>query len=120
MACITGGHVIVALGFVCVFFAHWAPAKLAAWVLCQPPGYVRNVGHFQPFIEEDGVPLDFVLALLDIVWESLVLSQVLPIQNALDHVFHSQVAVSVFGVVDVWTGLALKLRAHSVQYAYKL
>eukprot|EP00983_Pelagomonas_calceolata_P022506 708596-Pelagomonas_calceolata.AAC.1 len=54
VACITGGHVIVALGFVCVFFAHWAPAELAACVLCQPPGYVGNVGHFQPFIEEDG------------------------------------------------------------------
>eukprot|EP00983_Pelagomonas_calceolata_P002151 73274-Pelagomonas_calceolata.AAC.1 len=33
------GHVIVALGFMRVFFAHWAPAKLEAWVLCQPSGY---------------------------------------------------------------------------------
>eukprot|EP00983_Pelagomonas_calceolata_P020734 651537-Pelagomonas_calceolata.AAC.1 len=56
VTCITGGHVIVASGFVCVFFAHWAPAKLVAWVLCQPS-----------------------------VWRLLVLLQMLTIQNALDH-----------------------------------
>eukprot|EP00983_Pelagomonas_calceolata_P042787 1138653-Pelagomonas_calceolata.AAC.1 len=37
---VTGRHVIAALGFISVFSAHWAPTKLAACVLCQPPGYV--------------------------------------------------------------------------------
>eukprot|EP00983_Pelagomonas_calceolata_P054146 1143588-Pelagomonas_calceolata.AAC.2 len=36
------------------FFARWAPAKLAAWVLCKPLRYMSCVDHFQPFIEENG------------------------------------------------------------------
>eukprot|EP00983_Pelagomonas_calceolata_P017845 560084-Pelagomonas_calceolata.AAC.1 len=54
VACITSGHVIVVLGFVRVFFAYWAPTKLATWVFCKPSGYVGYVVHFQPFIEENG------------------------------------------------------------------
>eukprot|EP00983_Pelagomonas_calceolata_P066971 1149300-Pelagomonas_calceolata.AAC.3 len=38
----TGGHAITALGFMRVFFAHWAPSKLGAWVLCQPSGCGRH------------------------------------------------------------------------------
>eukprot|EP00983_Pelagomonas_calceolata_P087710 1157015-Pelagomonas_calceolata.AAC.3 len=42
---ITGGHVIIALRFTSVFFfAHWAPTKLTAWVLCQPPGFAFFLG----------------------------------------------------------------------------
>eukprot|EP00983_Pelagomonas_calceolata_P088350 1157184-Pelagomonas_calceolata.AAC.2 len=43
---IAGGHVIIALKFVSVFFAHWAPAKLAARILRQPSGVPLNVSHW--------------------------------------------------------------------------
>eukprot|EP00983_Pelagomonas_calceolata_P017956 562749-Pelagomonas_calceolata.AAC.1 len=40
VAGISGGHIAIALRFTGVFLAHWAPAQLAARVLCHPSQYV--------------------------------------------------------------------------------
>eukprot|EP00983_Pelagomonas_calceolata_P018845 592787-Pelagomonas_calceolata.AAC.1 len=90
VTCITGGLVIVASGFVCVFFAHWAPAKLAAWVLCQPSGSPCHgaIGFCTGFVEYS---LEIACAFADAANPEC--------SGSRDH-SRSQVAVMVFGVVD--------------------
>eukprot|EP00983_Pelagomonas_calceolata_P010549 342192-Pelagomonas_calceolata.AAC.1 len=51
-----------------VFFAHWAPAKLAARILCRPSGMLLNI----------------VSNLLFFLGGSLKLPEMLPAQDTLD------------------------------------
>eukprot|EP00983_Pelagomonas_calceolata_P068200 1149803-Pelagomonas_calceolata.AAC.4 len=65
-----------------VFFAHWAPAKLAARILCQP----------------SGMPLNIVLSLLFFLGGSLKLPEMLPARDTLNDMSHWATPVSgVFG-----------------------
>eukprot|EP00983_Pelagomonas_calceolata_P049056 1141327-Pelagomonas_calceolata.AAC.1 len=68
MTTVTGGHAIVTLRLMGVLFAHWAPAKLAARIFCQP----------------SGMPLNIVLNLLFSLGVSLKPPEVLPAQDTLD------------------------------------